>query len=255
MYEDDGESHDYDDMGVYNDATSPNMSYFPRSIPDVPRALEPRIKRESESGELRNDTAQAMLAEARINQPEHALRLLVDATHQIETKAAEHVSTMPLDPALTNAMQTERPVQDPQRSHALQTWGRLRFVRAGWFTAQEGLAYFVYFDEHLSPLTPIAVGDLKNMANQIKLLEEEPMLTITLLAITSRYKKLLGPGGASRSIHIHQRLWLYLQDMITKMFWGQEQFGGGFCGAGATKTGEELAARRRGLRSLGTVER
>ena len=37
--------------------------------------------------------------------------------------------------------------------------------------------------------------------------------------------------------------------MISRMFFAQEQFGGGFCGAG-TKAGEQG-----GLRTLGTIER
>lgn len=50
---------------------------------------------------------------------------------------------------------------------------------------------------------------------------------------------------------VHERLWSYLQNMITRMFWGQEQFGGGFCGAGPRKGKSTV---RGGLRTLGTIE-
>ena len=80
------------------------------------------------------------------------------------------------------------------------------------------------------------------------------MLTITLLTIAARYKNLTGPGGQSRSFVIHEKLWNYLQNMITRMFWGQEQFGGGFCGAGSRKVDQKVPGRG-GLRSLGTIER
>ncbi|KAL8930656.1 MAG: hypothetical protein Q9208_000527 [Pyrenodesmia sp. 3 TL-2023] len=50
---------------------------------------------------------------------------------------------------------------------------------------------------------------------------------------------------------VHERLWNYLQNMITRMFWGQEQFGGGFCGAGPRKAKSTV---RGGLRTLGTIE-
>ena len=80
------------------------------------------------------------------------------------------------------------------------------------------------------------------------------MLTVTILTIASRYKRLAGPGGQSRSFMIHEKLWIYLQNMITRMFWGQEQFGGGFCGGGLHKLGQKTSDRG-GLRSLGTIER
>lgn len=81
-------------------------------------------------------------------------------------------------------------------------------------------------------------------------MDEEPVLIVTVLTIGSRYMKLEGPGGRTRSFMVHDRLWTYLQSMITRMFWGQEQFGGGFCGAGSHK-----AKKSKGLRSLGTIER
>lgn len=41
--------------------------------------------------------------------------------------------------------------------------------------------------------------------------------------------------------------------MITRMFWGQEQFGGGFCGAGMKKLPPRSAIKG-GLRTMGTIE-
>lgn len=49
---------------------------------------------------------------------------------------------------------------------------------------------------------------------------------------------------------IHEGLWNYLQNLITRMFWGQEQFGGGLSGAGSRS-----GVQKEGLRSLGTIER
>ena len=80
------------------------------------------------------------------------------------------------------------------------------------------------------------------------------MLTVTVLTIASRYMELSGPGGKTRSFMIHERLWSYLQNMITRMFWGQEQFGGGFCGAGFRRPGQPNSGKG-GLRTLGTIER
>ena len=80
------------------------------------------------------------------------------------------------------------------------------------------------------------------------------MLTVTVLTIASRYMELSGPGGKTRSFMVHERLWSYLQNMITRMFWGQEQFGGGFCGAGTRRPGQPNSGKG-GLRTLGTIER
>ena len=52
---------------------------------------------------------------------------------------------------------------------------------------------------------------------------------------------------------VHERLWSYLQNMITRMFWGQEQFGGGFCCAG-TKELPPRSVIKGGLRTMGTIE-
>lgn len=49
---------------------------------------------------------------------------------------------------------------------------------------------------------------------------------------------------------IHERLWNHLQNLITRMFWGQEQFGGALSGAGLRS-----GVQKEGLRSLGTIER
>jgi hypothetical protein len=42
-----------------------------------------------------------------------------------------------IDPALTRTELTSK----PGYSEALRAWARFRFVRAGWFTAQEAIEY------------------------------------------------------------------------------------------------------------------
>ena len=113
-----------------------------------------------------------------------------------------------------------------------------------------GITFHSYY-KYLAPLTPISPPDFRSPATHLNFLTEEPMLAVTILTIASRYKQLSGPGGKSRSYMIHERLWSYLQNMITRMFWGQEQFGGGFCGAGSQKQRTNPTG---GLRTLGTIE-
>ncbi|KAI1644326.1 uncharacterized protein F4817DRAFT_222849 [Daldinia loculata] len=142
---------------------------------------------------------------------------------------------------------------------ALEAWSRFRFVRAGWFTKEEAIKYIVYYYEYLSPMTPISPPTFRSPASHITLLTEEPILTVTLLTIASRYYRIRSTGGHCRSHAIHEELWRYLRRMIERCLWGQEAFGGGFCGSGADESQTSSTAPWRGLRkgslrTLGTIE-
>ncbi|KAL5594568.1 hypothetical protein BROUX41_001492 [Berkeleyomyces rouxiae] len=143
---------------------------------------------------------------------------------------------------------------------ALKAWSRFRFVRAGWFTPQEAIAYIDYYYMYLSPLTPISPPTFRNPASHETLLSEEPILTVTLLTITSRYMELSGPGGHCRSNAIHEQLWTYLRGMVERCLWGQEAFGGRLHPSGPTEefqtssTAPWRGMRKGSLRTLGTIE-
>ncbi|EFX03292.1 c6 zinc finger domain containing protein [Grosmannia clavigera kw1407] len=160
-----------------------------------------------------------------------------------------------LDPTLSHNCSTGQ----PGYAEAVQLWARFRFVRAGWFTAQEAIEYIDYYYKYLSPLTPISPPTFNNPASHGTLLNEEPILAVTLLTVASRYKVLSGPGATCRSHAIHEQLWTYLRGMIERVVWGQEAFGGGFCGSGADEAQTSSTAPWRGLRkgslrTLGTIE-
>jgi hypothetical protein len=115
--------------------------------------------------------------------------------------------------------------------------------------------------EYLSPLTPISPPTFRNPGTHITLLTEEPILTVTLLTMASRYRRIPGPGGHCRSHTIHEQLWTYLRGMIERCLWGQEAFGGGFCAPGAEASEAQTSStapwrglRKGSLRTLGTVE-
>ena len=238
---------------------------------------------ESQVQEVTNETA-AELFQSPINIPGDALHLLLKASGQSEslqrrddaasgrqTSNKNHRGSATAQAKPSKSQHSQRLggqnypsnidptiTVDSSESNSLsketiKIWSRLRFVRAGWFTAREAIAYIEYFCEYLAPLTPIISPELCSEASYSTLPNEEPMLTVTILTIASRYMKIQGPGGRTRSFMIHERLWQYLQNMITRMFWSQEQFGGGFCGAGARRPG--LTTYGRGLRSFGTIER
>ena len=113
--------------------------------------------------------------------------------------------------------------------------------------------YSSYY-KYVAPLTPVSHPDLRALDTNPGILSEEPVLTVTLLTIASRYMRLTGPGSQTRSMMVHERVLKYLQNMMTRMFWGQDQFGGGFCGAGARKRTPKGLEKGR-LRTVGTIER
>ncbi|KAI0481031.1 transcriptional activator ARO80 [Xylariaceae sp. FL0804] len=141
---------------------------------------------------------------------------------------------------------------------ALEAWSRFRFVRAGWFTREEAVKYIAYYYEYLSPMTPISPPTFRSPSSHVTLLTEEPILAVTLLTIASRYYKIPTTGGHCRSHAVHEELWRYLRRMIERCLWGQEAFGGGFCGSGADEQTSSTAPwrglRKGSLRTLGTIE-
>lgn len=116
-------------------------------------------------------------------------------------------------------------------------------------------------------MTPISPPTFSDPASHMTLLTEEPILTVTLLTIASRYRQMPGTGGHCRSHAIPEQLWTYLRGMIERCLWGQEAFGGGFCGSGGpgsssmimeeadtSSTAPWRGMRKGSLRTLGTIE-
>ena len=180
-----------------------------------------------------------------------------DVLHLLLSAATEHDTAKPI-PNLTRHTNSipHTDMSDPQLTESLKAWKSLRFVRAGTFTVAEGIKYVEYYFEEMAPLTPIFVTNYRDIKTHADLLKNEPVLAVTILTIASRYMALGGPSAHTRSFKVHEQMWNFLQGMVTRMFWGQEQFGSGFCVTGGDMTTAEGAqARRRSLRSLGAAER
>ena len=168
---------------------------------------------------------------------------------QLVEQTADRVTAV--DPAISHSHALSHDPSSAGYDNATRAWSRFRFVRAGWFTAEEAICYIEYFYVYFAPLTPIVIPDYLHHDTHGKLLSEEPMLAITMLMLSSRYMALPpGPGSVTRPYAIHDKLWNYLQATIDRMLWGQEQFGSGFGGAGSRIADGE----HKGLRSLGTIE-
>ncbi|OQD86670.1 hypothetical protein PENANT_c007G10414 [Penicillium antarcticum] len=171
----------------------------------------------------------------------------------------------PVDPQIVDpGPQQETAVNKPQEQDyldAIRAWSRLRFVRAGWLTVEEGMDYVAYYYENLAPMSPVVIPDFSHPSTHRALLTDEPVLAVTILTIASRHLKPKGDGANTRAFYIHDRLWAYLRSMIERLFWGQEKFDAGTVGIGrprsldlgAPASGGKSGAKGQ-LRSLGTVE-
>ncbi|RPA87390.1 hypothetical protein BJ508DRAFT_59264 [Ascobolus immersus RN42] len=99
----------------------------------------------------------------------------------------------------------------------------------------------------MQTLSPI-LSSPPELAEHPELLNSEPFLMTTIITIASRYKPLVGQGGASRSMYIHEMLWKELKRGFERLLWG---------GAPAPVSPDRGAATDRGakgLRTMGTVE-
>ncbi|SPO03053.1 related to ARO80 - positive transcription regulator of ARO9 and ARO10 [Cephalotrichum gorgonifer] len=176
--------------------------------------------------------------------------------------ASGGAGSVKMEPPIDPELMKRNLADDPGYLDAIKAWGRFRFVRAGWFSAQEAIEYIEYYYEYLSPLTPISPPTFRNPGSHHTLLTEEPILTVTLLTIASRYHKPPGTGSESRSAAIHEQLWTYLRGMIERCLWGQEAFGNRMFPLTPVVAGESQTSstapwrgmRKGSLRTLGTIE-
>lgn len=154
-------------------------------------------------------------------------------------------------------IQSLPPQQQKARKEGLEAWKKMRMVRAGWFKPEEALDYIDYFYTHLAPMTPVVLQDFSDPSTHKKLLTEEPVLALAILALTSRYCPLKTYSQECRRSEIHKQLWSSLTGIVQRLLWGQEQFGGGFCGAGMAPLSRTITGQitwKGSLRTLGTVE-
>lgn len=143
---------------------------------------------------------------------------------------------------------------------ALQAWSSVRFVRGGLFTAEEALDMVDHFYTFHSAFSPVVPECFQDHSQHATLIEEEPILTITILMIGSRYRKWTGPAAVARSYIVHDRIWRYLQRMISRLFWSDDLFVGEFPSLRGPFEGREntrplhTEGWSHGFRTLGTCE-
>lgn len=171
--------------------------------------------------------------------------------------AAGRQSEKPVAPMLINRNRhggVDSAERVAKSKSALEAWSRFRFVLTGLISVHEAISLVDYFFEHLVPFTPVISSFYADSAHHTQLLENEPILAVTILMIASRFMAFIGPGAAVRSYTVHNTLWEQLQKMITHMIWGQENFLGIFDGELCSDSAHRACPSLGGLRTLGTCQ-
>ncbi|PYI22788.1 hypothetical protein BO99DRAFT_429329 [Aspergillus violaceofuscus CBS 115571] len=92
----------------------------------------------------------------------------------------------------------------------------------------EMLIFFYFatrrFFAYLNPLSPVLTDFYGTLTNQFWLVTQEPFLCCTILLLASRYYRLPGRTGASRSSFIHHRLSQHCQHLLLRVMLGREKF-------------------------------
>ncbi|KAH6964562.1 hypothetical protein DER45DRAFT_626941 [Fusarium avenaceum] len=143
---------------------------------------------------------------------------------QPASRHALHRAGETLTPGTTSSVRTSRPIRfSPAPANTLTIWRSFRFVKMGWFTAEEAVAYVDLFQQSLSALSLVSKGFDLSHEKHYKLITQEPLLCSVILMISSRYHILEGAGGLARSTLVHHRLWEHCQHLIMRIIFGQEK--------------------------------
>ncbi|KAJ5168791.1 uncharacterized protein N7482_004385 [Penicillium canariense] len=237
------------------------------SFPDAARLynsnLTPGLQEEEGQKFPDNGRAATALLEGHPRTYHDALTLLSKACEHSEAQKGT-IDGLPL----TNRPPSVRPhpSDSPLGSHtdtnintnegtdeALCAWSNLRFVRGGLFTAEEALDMVDHFYNFQSAFSPVVPEYYRCHSQHAMLIEEEPVLTIVILMIGSRYRKWSGPAAVARSYIVHDRIWRYLQGMLSRLFWSEDLFVGEFPSLKGPRPAY-TDSWSHGFRTLGTCE-
>jgi hypothetical protein len=242
--------------------TDPRLARgMPPAAPSVLGVVDP-VRRAKGDDQVRSTGAENTLHEDPLRTTNDSLIAMLKAAHSLDgvghdAKKMRDYQRLAAGGSVESTNLPLTPEQRQERDRALSVWRNIKYVRAGWFTGEEALRYVEYFYSHLHPMTPVDVGDFQLPRTHLQLITEEPVLTITILTIASRYMEVSGRSSKTRSHKIHEHLWASLMEIIQRLFWGQEQFGGGFTGAGVSRVRESASGQITwpgSLRTLGTIE-
>ncbi|KAL4915272.1 hypothetical protein BDW62DRAFT_127496 [Aspergillus aurantiobrunneus] len=105
-------------------------------------------------------------------------------------------------------------------SASAASWDQFSLVKRGIIQVHEAVEYLDFYFAQLWPLFPIIPQWHSSSDRYSTLAAEEPVLTISLVTISSRYHALSGFNGQARSEAIHWRAWPWVQRLFQSSIWG-----------------------------------
>ncbi|TXC04314.1 hypothetical protein FocTR4_00002182 [Fusarium oxysporum f. sp. cubense] len=224
-----------------NDLTLPDISLsgsneLPGLAHDLPRHQQQSVMNET-SPSMSSTGPAGDLTTTLVSNGNDALRLLYQpAIENANKEGASPSNQGPISrhtlhrigetssPRTTASISTSRPTYvSPTTPNPFTVWRSFRFVRMGWFTAEEAVRYIDLFQQNLAPLSPVSRGFDLSHERHYRLITQEPLLCCVILMISSRYHVLVGHGGLARSTIIHHRLWEHCQHLVMRIIFGQEK--------------------------------
>ncbi|KAK1986444.1 hypothetical protein LZ30DRAFT_582136 [Colletotrichum cereale] len=224
-------------------SVSTTLSSEPVSFPEPANAPRPQLRREdqppvptshgNDQGVSPRDGLADTVMRTIVLTGNDALNLLFQAAEQRDAESVHaaastsHESQLAKEAATPSSVYhtivADRNICPQPETEVLQVWDSFRFVKMGWFTAEEAVVYMNLFFKNLAASSPTCQGLDPGHAAHFGLITQEPLLCCTILMISSRYHTLPGHGGISRGTLIHQRLWEHCQHLIARIMFGQEK--------------------------------
>ncbi|KAJ4289993.1 zinc finger transcriptional activator [Collariella sp. IMI 366227] len=99
-------------------------------------------------------------------------------------------------------------------------WDKFILIRKGVLTKSEATEYLDFYFDVMWSLRPVVHPFYRERSRYGLLLAEEPLLSISLLTLSSRYHMLSGSHGEIRSERIHWQAWKFLRRYLHSALWG-----------------------------------
>jgi hypothetical protein len=99
-------------------------------------------------------------------------------------------------------------------------WEKFVLIRKGVLTKAEVVEYLDFYFDVMWSLRPVVHPFYRDKGRYSLLATEEPLLSISLVTLSSRYHSLSGSHGEIRSERIHWQAWKFLRKYLQSALWG-----------------------------------
>ncbi|KAJ0422895.1 hypothetical protein BJY00DRAFT_310497 [Aspergillus carlsbadensis] len=146
---------------------------------------------------------------------------LLDASDALDLIAVAG-SKENIDAGRLNEPQLRNVDAQPRPSHGGSScgWKQFFLVKRGIVRADEAVEYLDFYLSMLWHLFPVVPQYYSSPDRYTELAATEPVLTVALIALASRYHILSGYNGTARSGRVHWRTWPWVQKLFQSSMWG-----------------------------------